>query len=74
MRSVGQVSLLCQAVTGVMQDHNLSFKPQEEPCYCWKLEHCKGGHRENSMGSLVFIAGLQRDNRTSFTEGELMVD
>lgn len=71
---MGQVSLLCQAVTGVMQDHNLSFKPQEEPSYCWKLEHCKGGHREHNMGPLVFIAGLQRDNRTSLTASELMAD
>ena len=69
-----QVFLLCQAVTGVVQGHNLSFKPQEEPSYCWKYGPCKGGHRENSMGSLVFIAGLQRDNRPSFTESELMAD
>lgn len=71
---MGQVSLLCQAVTGVTQDHSLPFKPQEEPSYCWKLEHGKGGHREHSMGPLVLIAGLQRDNRSSLTASELMAD
>lgn len=71
---MGQVSLLCQAVTGVTQDHSLPFKPQKEPSYCWKLEHGKGGHREHNMGPLVLIAGLQRDNRSSLTASELMAD